>query len=241
MQPPPRVPPRFVPTLTEVVQAAEAPPPARPTVAPGHDTAAIAPTLPLPGAPAGEQIRRAAPVAQTAMGARMPVVSRPGPAAVAPAVQTPPAPARPPVDAVAAAPALMEPSRPQRPEGAAMPGAAAQPVPAVPAAPTVVSPRSPLSASGASAAAQPAAAPVAARPARPMPDGMEEYMVHRVMQRVDVVLDQRLREAIATVVQEQTRSVLPRLREEIESVVRHAVYEAVADELASGASSAPIR
>jgi hypothetical protein len=63
-----------------------------------------------------------------------------------------------------------------------------------------------------------------------MPDGVEEYMIHRVMQRVDVVLDQRLREAIATVVQEQTRSVLPRLREEIESVVRHAVYEAVADE-----------
>lgn len=59
-------------------------------------------------------------------------------------------------------------------------------------------------------------------------------MVHRVMQRVDVVLDKRLREAIATVVQEQTRSVLPRLREEVESVVRQAVYEAVADELASG-------
>jgi len=64
-------------------------------------------------------------------------------------------------------------------------------------------------------------------------------MVHRVMQRVDVVLDQRLREAIAAVVQEQTRSVLPRLREEIESVVRNAVYEAVADELASGASAVP--
>jgi len=80
----------------------------------------------------------------------------------------------------------------------------------------------------------------AATPAlvRPMPEGMEEYMVHRVMQRVDVVLDQRLREAIATVVQEQTRSVLPRLREEIESVVRHAVYEAVAEELASGAPTA---
>ena len=71
-------------------------------------------------------------------------------------------------------------------------------------------------------------------PAQRMPNGVEEYMIHRVMQRVDVVLDQRLREAIATVVQEQTRSVLPRLREEIESVVRHAVYEAVADELASG-------
>jgi hypothetical protein len=69
-----------------------------------------------------------------------------------------------------------------------------------------------------------------------MPLGIEEYVVHRVMQRVDVVLDKRLREAIATVVQEQTRTVLPRLREEIESVVRHAVYEAVADELASGSS-----
>ncbi len=59
-------------------------------------------------------------------------------------------------------------------------------------------------------------------------------MVHRVMQRVDVVLDKRLREAIATVVQEQTRSILPRLREEVESVVRQAVYEAVADELSIG-------
>ncbi|WP_332375842.1 hypothetical protein [Acidovorax delafieldii] len=70
---------------------------------------------------------------------------------------------------------------------------------------------------------------------------MEEYMVHRVMQRVDVVLDQRLREAIALVVQEQTRSLLPRLREEVESVVRHAVYEAVADELAGSNSAAPLR
>ncbi|WP_369794887.1 hypothetical protein [Acidovorax sp. JHL-9] len=79
------------------------------------------------------------------------------------------------------------------------------------------------------------------RPALPLPQGMEEYMVHRVMQRVDGVLDQRLREAIALVIQEQTRSVLPRLREEIESVVRHAVYEAVADELVSGASPQPGR
>ena len=65
-----------------------------------------------------------------------------------------------------------------------------------------------------------------------LPEGLEEYVVHRVMQRVDLVLDQRLREAIALVVQEQTRSMIPRLREEGESVVRHAVCEAVADELA---------
>lgn len=68
-----------------------------------------------------------------------------------------------------------------------------------------------------------------------LPDGIEEYVVHRVMQRVDLVLDQRLREAIALVVQEQTRSMVPRLREEVESVVRHAVYEAVADELGGAA------
>ncbi len=77
-----------------------------------------------------------------------------------------------------------------------------------------------------------------AMPAAPPPiaadfAGIEEMVIHRIIQRVDVVLDQRLREAIATVVQEQTRSMVPRLREEVESVVRHAVYEAVADELAA--------
>lgn len=70
-----------------------------------------------------------------------------------------------------------------------------------------------------------------AQPA-PLPDGYEEYVVHRVMQRVDVLLEQRLREAIALVIQEQTRSIVPRLREEVEAVVRQSVYEAVADELA---------
>ena len=79
----------------------------------------------------------------------------------------------------------------------------------------------------------PAEAPVAASP---LPHGIEEYVVHRVMQRVDVVLDQRLREAIVLVVQEQTRSMVPRLREEVEAVVRHAVYEAVAEELANGSN-----
>lgn len=66
-----------------------------------------------------------------------------------------------------------------------------------------------------------------------LPQGMEEVLIHRIMQRVDVELDLRLREAIATVVHEQTRSMVPRLREEVESVVRNAVYEAVAQELES--------
>ena len=77
-------------------------------------------------------------------------------------------------------------------------------------------------------------APAVTPTARLLQPGFEEYVVHRVMQRVDVGLEQHLRDAIATVVQEQTRSLLPRLREEVESVVRHVVYEAVADELAKG-------
>ena len=80
---------------------------------------------------------------------------------------------------------------------------------------------------------EPESEPVAAAQPASLPDGYEEYVVHRVMQRVDVILEQRLREAIALVIQEQTRSIVPRLREEVESVVRQSVYEAVADELAS--------
>ena len=98
--------------------------------------------------------------------------------------------------------------------------------------------------------AEAAAAPTPASPAMPAVPTMEsiwdshaqqvteEYLVHRLMQRVDLVLDQRLRDAIATVVQQQTRSIVVRLREEVESVVRQAVYEAVADELAFRATAA---
>jgi hypothetical protein len=68
---------------------------------------------------------------------------------------------------------------------------------------------------------------------------LEDAMVHRVMQRVDVSLEHYLREAIALVVQEETRSLVPRLREELETVVRQSVHEAVADELASVASKTP--
>jgi FixJ family two-component response regulator len=59
----------------------------------------------------------------------------------------------------------------------------------------------------------------------------EEQLVHRIMQRIDLALDRRLREAIATVVLEQTRSLGPTLREEIETVVRQTVSQALAEEL----------
>ncbi|GKT01249.1 hypothetical protein AVKW3434_17690 [Acidovorax sp. SUPP3434] len=143
--------------------------------------------------------------------------------------------------------------------GPAMPGS---PPPAAPAVspsfskPPVVAglpPRpvlSPVVAPSMARSVVPPAAPVAPRAPVPSPmdfgrsaEGLkdiEEVVIHRVMQRVDVVLDQRLREAIATVVLEQTRSIVPRLREEVESVVRHAVYEAVAEELAGHAGTPPV-
>ncbi|MBV7426554.1 MULTISPECIES: hypothetical protein [unclassified Acidovorax] len=196
---PPKTPPRFVPTLTEVVRAPDSAPSQAAAAAPSRTTV-MHPSMLPEARPAANAVHQAA---------------RPAANAVHQAAQ-------PPGSFVHGAhrPAVA----PPRP--AAPPGIVPAPARNAPAAGTVAPPVS-----------VGAVSPVALT--RPLPEGMEEYMVHRVMQRVDVVLDQRLREAIATVVQEQTRSVLPRLREEIESVVRHAVYEAVADELASGTPSVP--
>jgi|JI6StandDraft_1071083.scaffolds.fasta_scaffold314876_1 hypothetical protein len=62
----------------------------------------------------------------------------------------------------------------------------------------------------------------------------EEQLVHRIMQRIDLTLERRLREAVATVVIEQTRLLAPLLREEIEEVVRQTVSQALSEELTGG-------
>ena len=59
----------------------------------------------------------------------------------------------------------------------------------------------------------------------------QEQLVHRVMQRIDLMLDRHLREAIARVVLEQSRQLAPALRAEIEAVVTAAVSEALSQEL----------
>ena len=64
-------------------------------------------------------------------------------------------------------------------------------------------------------------------------EALEDQIIHRVMQRVDLSLERRLREAVAAMVLQQTQSMVPRLREEIEFVVRQSVSDAVADELAT--------
>lgn len=75
------------------------------------------------------------------------------------------------------------------------------------------------------------AAPLVPAPA-PALDALEDQLIHRVMQRVDVALERQLHDAVATMVLQHTQSLVPRLREEIEFVVRQAVAEAVAAELA---------
>lgn len=69
--------------------------------------------------------------------------------------------------------------------------------------------------------------------AAPEPVFLEEQLVRKVLQRVDVTLERRLREAIATVVLEHTRTLGPALRDQIEEVVREAVAQALADEIAA--------
>jgi hypothetical protein len=62
----------------------------------------------------------------------------------------------------------------------------------------------------------------------------EAQLIDRVMQRVDLTLERRLREAIAATVLEQTRALGPLLRDEIEAVVRQSVSQAFAEELEAG-------
>lgn len=66
-------------------------------------------------------------------------------------------------------------------------------------------------------------APSAALAASP---DLQEQMVQRVLQRVDLVLDRRLREVVGQLILEHTQSLAPRLREEIEQVVRQSVSQA---------------
>lgn len=62
---------------------------------------------------------------------------------------------------------------------------------------------------------------------------LQEQMVHRVMQRVDLSLDRLLRETVGRLVLEHTQALAPSLRDEIEIVVRQSVSQAFEQELAS--------
>ncbi|MDO9360458.1 MAG: hypothetical protein Q7T70_15890 [Polaromonas sp.] len=80
------------------------------------------------------------------------------------------------------------------------------------------------------------AAPDAGGPsgsAAPDAQFLQEQMIHRVMQRVDLTLDRLLRETVGRLVLEHTQALAPSLRDEIEIVVRQSVNQAFEQELAS--------
>ena len=68
---------------------------------------------------------------------------------------------------------------------------------------------------------------------------LEEQLLHRVMQRVDLQLEERLSDVVAAAVQAQLDQMVPRLREEIEDVLRTLVTEALAQELQDKPGSNP--
>ncbi|MEO8387917.1 hypothetical protein [Polaromonas sp.] len=95
---------------------------------------------------------------------------------------------------------------------------------------------------------RPTAAPAAPAPAASLPVGggvqsspgvsaeLQEQMVQRVLQRVNLVLERRLREVVGQLILEHTQSLTPRLREEIEAVVRQSVSQAFKPEAAPPAA-----
>ena len=68
---------------------------------------------------------------------------------------------------------------------------------------------------------------------------LEEELLHRVLQRVDLSLEERLTDTVSTAVQRQLDAMMPLLRSEIETVLRTLVVEALAQELSETPGSAP--
>ncbi|MBA3594429.1 MAG: hypothetical protein M3Q12_02250 [Pseudomonadota bacterium] len=71
------------------------------------------------------------------------------------------------------------------------------------------------------------------------PPHLQEQMIHRVMQRVDLTLDRLLRETVGRLVLEHTQALAPSLRDEIEIVVRQSVNRAFEQELGSYLTDKP--
>jgi hypothetical protein len=74
------------------------------------------------------------------------------------------------------------------------------------------------------------------RGASAFPAELEAQMVQRILQRVDLILERRLREAVGQLILEHTQTLMPRLREEIDGVVRQSVNLAFEQEIAQTTS-----
>ena len=68
---------------------------------------------------------------------------------------------------------------------------------------------------------------------------LEEQLLHRVLQRVDLSLEERVGDAVSVAVQQHLDAMIPALRDEIEAVLRALVSEALARELSENPGSTP--
>lgn len=68
---------------------------------------------------------------------------------------------------------------------------------------------------------------------------LEEQLLHRVLQRIDLSLEEKLSDAVSAAVQHHLDSMIPRLRHEIEVILRALVSEALASELSENPGSTP--
>jgi hypothetical protein len=68
---------------------------------------------------------------------------------------------------------------------------------------------------------------------------IEEHLLHRVLQRVDLSLEERLSDVVSAAVQHQLDAMVPHLRGEIEAALRALVVEALALELGENTGSTP--
>ena len=69
--------------------------------------------------------------------------------------------------------------------------------------------------------------------------GFEEQLVHRVLQRIDLSLEERFGDTVRLAVQQQLDAMLPRLRDHIERLLRDGVVEALAQEFSENTGSTP--
>lgn len=215
----PRTPPRFVPTLTEVVEFQEA------QVL--DDTAPVVLDL-------DTDAPRTMPLA------------RPAVEAITSTVTSTIAPARPPADAQATAPvASLAPASPPTsapPSTPTLTPTSAAPVPApasTPAStPTIVSPTLVADDVPAFLLAASAASPVAAEPAAAaevLSHEREEQIVQAVLtelqRRTDLMLEYRLRETLAPSLARLTDALIKEVRHDLAATLRDVVARAVAQEL----------
>ncbi|SEA05671.1 hypothetical protein [Variovorax sp. YR216] len=68
---------------------------------------------------------------------------------------------------------------------------------------------------------------------------LEEQLLHRVLQRVDLSLEERVSDAVSAAVQHHLDKMIPALRKEIEAVLRDLVSESLARELTENPGSTP--